>query len=239
MGEIRKSTRTELPKIYLILIFPDQAYGCDELLFNPLKDWIFKGPITPLFRKFFFSKLRIQGKLGIMSYIGTYYALGASWLLTLVNYFCVGWFNGYLDKFYVDSWKILISVVVVFSAFAPIALAVMRYRTGSRSFFSAYLESMKWLPLMTIFFGGISLHLSRALLCHLFSIPMSWGATSKEADNSNFFLELPKIFKNFRGTLFFGLACVIGMIILAEGKFIPYTWNVSRYKEHTFVIAQY
>lgn len=48
------------------------AYGCDELVFNPLKTWIFKGPFTPLFRKFVCSNMRIQGKIGIIAYIGTY-----------------------------------------------------------------------------------------------------------------------------------------------------------------------
>lgn len=48
------------------------AYGCDELVFNPLKLWLFKGPFTPLFRKFMGSKMRVQGKIGVLSYIGTY-----------------------------------------------------------------------------------------------------------------------------------------------------------------------
>jgi hypothetical protein len=28
------------------------AYGCSELVFHPILDWLRKGPITPLFRKF-------------------------------------------------------------------------------------------------------------------------------------------------------------------------------------------
>ncbi|KAH0061617.1 hypothetical protein KCU96_g20535, partial [Aureobasidium melanogenum] len=28
------------------------AYGCNELLFNPMRMWIYKGPFTPLFREF-------------------------------------------------------------------------------------------------------------------------------------------------------------------------------------------
>jgi cellulose synthase/poly-beta-1,6-N-acetylglucosamine synthase-like glycosyltransferase len=82
------------------------AYGCNELLFHPLRMWFYKGPFTPLFRSFLFSNIRFTSKLTIVSYIGTYYAIGAAWIMTTVNYFAMGWFNGYLDKYYLDSWKV-------------------------------------------------------------------------------------------------------------------------------------
>lgn len=49
-----------------------------------------------------------------------------------------------------------------------------------------------------IFFGGLSFHLNLAILAHMFSINMEWGATAKEAEASNFFKEMPKIFKSFK-----------------------------------------
>ncbi len=43
------------------------AYGCNELLFHPLRFWIFKGPFTPLFRRFsFFSCIPLPSKLTII-----------------------------------------------------------------------------------------------------------------------------------------------------------------------------
>lgn len=80
---------------------------------------------------------------------------------------------------------------------------------------------------MTIFFGGLSLHVSQALLSHLFSVDMSWGATSKEAENSNFFIEVPKVLKKFRGSMAFSIFSIIGMIVLATADFIPYSWNIT------------
>ena len=42
------------------------------------------------------------------------------------------------------------------------------------------------------FFGGLSIHLSQALLAHLFSYNITWGATKKEVERSNFFVrQLP------------------------------------------------
>jgi len=73
------------------------AYGCNELLFNPLRYWPTRGPFTGLFMEFLKSNIPFTSKITIISYIGTYYAIGAAWMLTLVNYFVVGWFNGYID----------------------------------------------------------------------------------------------------------------------------------------------
>jgi hypothetical protein len=126
------------------------AFGCNELLFHPLKRWLYRGPFTPLFTKFLFSNIYLPRKLTILAYIGTYYALGASWIMTLANYFIIGWWAGHHDKYYLDSFGMLISVLAVFTALGNIALAVLRYRlkqkdlVPARKFFSAlYLQ--RWL----------------------------------------------------------------------------------------------
>ena len=113
------------------------AYGCNELLFHPIRFWPIRGPFTPLFRKFLFSNIRFTSKVTIISYIGTYYAIGAAWILTTANYFAMGWYNGYLDKYYIDSWKVWFSIVIVFNGLGNIALAVMRYRIGEKTFWLA------------------------------------------------------------------------------------------------------
>ncbi len=113
------------------------AYGCNELIFHPMKDWIFKGPFTPLFRKFIGSNMPLHSKLTIMAYIGTYYAIGSAWILTLVNYFLIGWFNGHIDHYYIDSFKIYFSIIIVFNGLGNVALAVLRYRIEEKSLFGA------------------------------------------------------------------------------------------------------
>jgi hypothetical protein len=55
--------------------------------------------------------------------------------MTTVNYFAVGWYNGYLDKYYIDSWRVWFSIVIVFNGLGNFALAVMRYRVGEAAFF--------------------------------------------------------------------------------------------------------
>jgi len=80
-----------------------------------------------------------------------------------------------------------------------------------------------------IFFGGISLHVSQALLCHMFEIDMSWGATSKEVEFSNFFIEVPKVLKKFKYSIGISLFTIIGMIVMATADFIPWSWNINQF----------
>jgi hypothetical protein len=178
------------------------AYGCNELLFHPIRTWLWRGPFTPLFRTFLFSNIRFTSKITVISYIGTYYAIGAAWILTSVNYFAIGWFNGYLDRYYIDSWQVWFSIVIVFNGLGNVALAIMRYRIGERSLLWALFENFKWTIMLAIFLGGLSLHVSQALLAHMFEINMTWGATSKEAEFSNFFIEVPKVLKKVSRRLF-------------------------------------
>ena len=93
------------------------------------------------------------------------------------------------------------------------------------------IENLKWVPLLTVFLGGISIHLSQALLSHLFSIDMSWGATAKEASDTTFFEEVPRILKKFKFTFIWCICMIAGMIILAGvgplGQFVPYHWRIT------------
>ncbi|KAK0335898.1 hypothetical protein LTR02_004293 [Friedmanniomyces endolithicus] len=200
------------------------AYGCSELLFHPLRYWFVRGPFTKLFRNFLTSRMPFPSKITIMAYIGTYYALGSAWILTLANYFLTGWFQGFLDKYYLDSFKVYFAIIIVFTGLGNLSLAVLRYRIGEKGFFSSLIENLCWIPLLTIFLGGVSLHISQALMSHLFSVDMSWGATSKEAENTTFFKEVPKIIKKFKFTFIFCILCSAAMIVCAW--FVPDLWQI-------------
>ncbi|KAH0443358.1 glycosyltransferase family 2 protein [Colletotrichum camelliae] len=203
------------------------AYGCNELLFHPLRFWITRGPFTPLFKKFIFSNIAFPRKMTILAYIGTYYAIGASWPLTVLNYFLTGWYWGYYDKYYLDSFATYVSIIVVFPLVGNLSLAILRYRLGERSLLSALWENFKWMPIFTVFLGGISLHVSKALLCHFFEIDIQWGATSKEVENCNFLEEIPKIIKSFAGTFVF---CFGATALIICGYYVfPVEWQIRTF----------
>jgi hypothetical protein len=111
------------------------------------------------------------------------------------NYLVIAWCNGYLDKYYIDSWKVWFSIVIVFNGLGNLSLVVMRSRTGTHTFFGTLVENLKWTLMPAVFLGGLSLHVSRALLAHIFEIDMTWSATAKEAEFCNFFIKVPKVLK--------------------------------------------
>ncbi|KAI1483090.1 glycosyl transferase family group 2-domain-containing protein [Daldinia eschscholtzii] len=203
------------------------AYGCNELLFHPFKSWITKGPITPLFRQFIFSSIHLPKKMTICAYIGTYYAIAACWILTLVNYLLSGWWFGLYDKFYIDSFAIFVSVIVVFTGLGNFSLSILRYRLGEMSFIRSFWDNFKWIPLMTIFLGGLSLHVSQAILSHFFGVDMVWGATAKEIEEVNFVEEIPRILRRFKGTFIW---CMLMTALIVCGYFaFPGGWKIVHF----------
>lgn len=85
-------------------------------------------------------------------------------------------------------------------------------------------DNFKWLPLITIFLGGISLHVSQALLSHFLSIDMSWGATAKEVEEVNFVEEIPRLFRRFKGTFVF-VVLMTALVVCGYYAF-PYNWQI-------------
>ncbi|EWZ30356.1 hypothetical protein FOZG_15845 [Fusarium oxysporum Fo47] len=201
------------------------AYGCSELLFYPMKDWWRYGIFTPLFKRFIMSNMPLGSKITIMSYIGTYYAIGYSWIGSLLNYFLIGWLNGELDHYYMSSWRVWVALVVVFSIAGNITLALIRYRSQQVSLLRELWTCFKWVALMFVFLGGISMHVCKAILCHMLSIDIGWGATSKEVEDTNFFKEISIIIAGFKYVFIFCLA-VTALMICGVYAF-PYLWRIN------------
>jgi hypothetical protein len=141
-----------------------------------------------------------------------------------VNYVIIGLFNGHLDHYYLDSFKIFFSIIIVFSALGNFALAILRYRIGESGLLRALFTNFKWIPLLSIFLGGVSLHVSQALLCHFFSIDMQWGATSKEVEDISFFEAIGDVIKKFKYTFAFCFAMTAAMVCMAY--VVPEEWQI-------------
>jgi len=127
------------------------AYGCvcslsyqlmqAELMFHPIKDWLRKGPFTPLFQKFLTSNIPGASKFMIMGYIGTYYAIGSAWIILIIKYFVTEWCSASMDQYYLSSFSVFITVIAVFTVARPIMNAVLKYRCKMRSFVDALVEN--------------------------------------------------------------------------------------------------
>ncbi|KAK3112111.1 hypothetical protein LTR53_011951 [Teratosphaeriaceae sp. CCFEE 6253] len=201
------------------------AYGCNELVFHPLRYWPTRGPITPLFWRFLRSNIKPTSKITIIAYIFTYYAIASAIPLTLANYLIVGWFTDDIDQFYITSWKIFVGMAVVFNVLSPLAYAMLRHRLGQKTFFLCLWETIKWTPMFLLFFGGISFHLLKALCCHFFSINMEWATTAKELEASGFRIGLDRIVRDFWTMYIVIIPLIGGIVYLAVAA--PFGWEIK------------
>jgi len=184
-----------------------------------------KGPFTPLFIRFLGSNMKVSAKFTILGYIGTYYAIGAALPLSILNYFLTGWFADTLDHSYLPSWDMLCGTLFIFLLISPIAFAWYRHRIGEKVFWWALVDAFTWMPFFLIFFGGLSWHISYALLAHMFTLPIEWGSTAKELEDGGFFVGMERVWKAFRFCLIFmaGLSgCLIYLAIYA-----PTGWQIT------------
>ncbi|KAJ3117283.1 hypothetical protein HDU96_007322 [Phlyctochytrium bullatum] len=201
------------------------AYGCSELVFHPLKDMLCKGIFTPLFWKFLFSNMNLYSKINIIGYIGSYYAIGAAWILTLLNYFLIGYWDDEVDAYYLPSFDVLVTTISVFTVLSNLSFAVFRHRLKEKNFFLALLENVCWMPFFAVFFSGLSFHVSLALVSHLIGYNMTWGTTAKELESSNFFKEVPKVLSGYKRMYIIFLALVAMLPIMTYVP--PLEWTIS------------
>ncbi|KAI3615813.1 hypothetical protein WG66_010314 [Moniliophthora roreri] len=200
------------------------AYGCDEIIFNPLIQWWRKGPISKQLSGFLMSKAPVHYKIGMTSYMFSYYGIAAATVGSILNYLLLGLAPN-LDRFYLKSFEILLACVVVFPGLGNIGFTLLEYRIGHRSLLGAVVENLRWVPFFVFFFGGLSIHLSTAILAHIFSYDMTWGSTGKEVEKSTFWIEVPRILRNFR--LSFTICImIIAMMIIMSTDLIPFEYQI-------------
>lgn len=202
------------------------AYGISELCFNPIRYWVSRGPFTKLFKDFLKSKrINAASKFTMLAYMGSYYAIASMWLLSVINYFIIGWSETTITKLYQSAFQLLIANLVVFDAAMPVVNAIHRYRTRNSPFFFAVYQNFKWILLISIFFGGLSMHVTQSLLWHLLGLPLHWEATSKSLESSYFLKEIPMIWRRYKIMYCLIFAFSVACIILTTHA-IPENWRI-------------
>jgi len=81
--------------------------------------------------------------------------------------------------------------------------------------------------MFTIFLGGISIHVSQAILCHFFEIDMVWGATAKEIEEVHFGQEIIRILQRFKWTFAYCFACTA--LLVVGYFFLPWDWRIDTF----------
>ncbi|RDB26851.1 hypothetical protein Hypma_005327 [Hypsizygus marmoreus] len=201
------------------------AYGCSELLFNPLIEWFRRGPIAHQIHKFLWSSAPMHYKVSMMAYMFSYYGIAGAVTIGVINYVLLGFQFG-VDGFYRPSFELWLATTVVFFGSGNVGYSLLEYRLGHKQLIRAFLENLMWIPFFFFFFGGLSIPVSQAVLAHLFSYNISWSATIKEVQRSNFFKEIPKIAKRFWFPMLVSIVIMGGMIVCAT-SLVPLEWRVD------------
>ncbi|GAC98250.1 hypothetical protein PHSY_005839 [Pseudozyma hubeiensis SY62] len=202
------------------------AFGCSELVFNHLWQWPYRGPFSKLFRTFLQSNVPIHYKFSACSYIFSYYAIALAYPLGFGLYLAQGWSYPVMLPVFMPSFNIWVSVMVVFAAGGNVAQILARYRAKTDGLFNLVKEHLTWMPFMVIFFGGLSLHVLTALAAHPVGVNMTWGATIKDLEDSNFFLEVPAILKRFWKVFIVAVGTIAAVIIFQLPDVVPIQWQI-------------
>ncbi|KAK9919061.1 hypothetical protein WJX75_009087 [Coccomyxa subellipsoidea] len=193
------------------------AYGCSEMLFNPVRQWLRCG----VFSKLFISYIRLRNipwytKVSTMAYMGTYFALAMSWPFTLLNCFLAKYSEAFVRAFQTNM-EITYAVVFIFGVLGPLATSVLWYRTQYMSLRKALLVNFGYTLTFGLFFNCLSWHLWWAIAAHLLGLSTtSWGATNKEVKQTNFFQELRFMLYTYRSVyILFGLIIPLAFVIMS------------------------
>ncbi|KAF8177241.1 glycosyl transferase family group 2-domain-containing protein [Pholiota molesta] len=213
------------------------AYGCNEIIFNPFIKWWKAGPISPQLRGFVWSKAPLHYKVGMMS-LPFFLEGGCDRVVTPTHTpRHSGRDRGLGDQLPAAGARAAAGPVLPAQLRDPAGVHGRVPRggepgvhapgvpVGQRNFFAAMFENLRWIPFFLFFFGGMSIHLSTALLAHLFSYDMTWGSTGKEVELSSFWIEVPRIWKRFKLSFVICFACIAMMVVFTT-ELVPFEWQI-------------
>lgn len=208
-----------------VILCSRYAYGCSEIVFNPLRYWFTRGPLSKLFRTFIASDVNTSYKIATLSYLSTYYALAVSFPVTIIVFVAQGLFLPYLDPIFLPSFDVLVTVTLVFTLAGGLGLVTARARSGHASIGRAALQAIGHAPAMAVFFSGLAFHVMTALAAHMFGYNMTWGSTNKDFKESS----LKQVIRRF-WTVYVVMFISLAALAVASSPLIPLKWRTESYQ---------
>ena len=126
------------------------AYGCNEIIFNPLIQWWYKGPISDQLKGFVWSQAPVHYKVGMMAYMFSYYGIAATTVGSILNYFLLG-LAPQVDVFYLHSFETFLACTTVFPWLGTAGFTLLEYRIGHRTLSGALVENLRWVLFLYVF----------------------------------------------------------------------------------------
>ena len=161
-----------------------------------MNQWWTDGLLTDVFIEFILTnKISIPAKYAIFSYIGSYYALALSPIVTLINYISTYIYHiintsisstdseFYIKVYINDTIYIIYSCFFIFFVLSFITNTITKWKhkihTEKGIYSFLYYEMYHGLRLC-LFFSGLPYHLLVVILQHFLSHNVSWKMTNKE-----------------------------------------------------------
>jgi hypothetical protein len=144
------------------------SYGVAEIVFHPLKDWWYMGPITKQFRAFIWSPVPVHYKISMLAYMSSYFGVASGFVLVAVQLF----FASSSDtggSASANSLDALLVGVRALAGLGSLSFAVLEYRLGERGLMEALFEMLKWMPFLSVLLRHAALYLLTILLASCFS----------------------------------------------------------------------
>ncbi|SJX63876.1 uncharacterized protein SRS1_21040 [Sporisorium reilianum f. sp. reilianum] len=207
------------------------AFGCSEIILQPLRLWLTKGPLTPLFVKFLTSdQCSLAQKITVSSYMFSYYALAMSLPFAVAMFIVVGLFENVTQQYIVDSFKIWLSILVVFSAAGTAARLLYFLRSREGGFLNALKRQCVYFWPLVVFFSGLPYHILLATLAHPIEYNMTWAATQKDVQETSLLDEVKEIASRYWHCYLVMLSFVALMLLfgtnLLSQEFCIYGFNL-------------
>lgn len=160
-------------------------YGINEIMFYPCRQWPTDGIMSHLYGNFLLSdKITFSTKYALLSYMGSYYSLAFSPLVTCWYYF-VKFFNVNNSNLFVnDALDTVYSCAFIFFGVSVLTniLVKAKHKFIKRTFYELVFKEIIYGLYLTLFYSCVSWHLLTMMSSFFFNFPAKWETTKKEAE---------------------------------------------------------
>lgn len=160
-------------------------YGINEIMFYPCNKWLTHGILTHLYVNFLLSdKINFSTKYALLAYMGSYYSLALSPIVTIWYYF-IKFLHFYNSNLYItDSLDTLYSCVFIFFGMSLLtnALIKMKHKFIKRTIPELIFKEILYGLYLTVFYSCLSLHLLSMMIVYFCGLQARWETTKKEAE---------------------------------------------------------
>jgi hypothetical protein len=160
-------------------------YGVNEIMFYPCRKWLTDGIMSHLYVNFLMSdKISFSTKYALLSYMGSYYSLAFSPLVTCWYYF-VKFFNVNNGNLFVnDALDTVYACAFIFFGVSVVTniLVKAKHNFIKRTFYELVFKEIVYGLYLTLFYSCVSFHLLTMMSAFFFNFPAKWETTKKEAE---------------------------------------------------------